>query len=169
MAAQKQTKQYRERGRGRKAFWVLVVVGLAAVVIAAARGPQRVHRPAGHGAGAHGGFTAEGIEQLLAEDGRWLEKLGIEDEQRPRIAAVLGESAQRFEAIAAERDELREELSRAFAEAQTGEQRLEELRWQAAELAVRALDEGFDVAAELTAMLTPEQRRELVQHWEARR
>ena len=168
MTTKKQIEQHRQRGRGRKAFWILVTVGLAATLIAAARSHDRDGRPA-HRAGHHDGAGVERIEQLLAGDGRWLEALGIDDEQRPQIAAVLRESAPRFEAIAAEGDELREELSRAFADPQTDEQRLEELRWQAAEIAVRAIDEGFDVAVELTSVLTPEQRQELARHWEERR
>ncbi len=168
MTTQKQKEKHRERGRGRKAFWILVTVGLAVTLIAATRGHERGRR-AGHRAGSHDGFAVERIEQLLAEDGEWFDRLGIADEQRQQIAAVLRESAPRFEAIAAERDELRDELSRAFADPDADEQRLEELRWQAAEVATRAIDEGFDAAVELTSVLTPEQRRELVRHWEERR
>ena len=169
MTTREQFEEHRERGRGRKAFWILAAVGLAVVLIGAARSHERGRRTAGHRAGPHETFDVERIEQLFAEDGRWLDRLGIDEEQRPRIAAVLTESAPRFEVIAAERDALREELVEAFAGPQADEQRLEELRWQVAEIAVRALDEGFDVAVELAAVLTPEQRQALAEHWEERR
>jgi Spy/CpxP family protein refolding chaperone len=168
MSKESKTQKHRERGRGRRAFWILVAVGLTVTLVAAARGSRRDQREYGHRTGAREELSLERIQELFAEDGRWLDRLGIGEEQRPRIAAVLEGSVPRLQAIAVERDELRQELVRAFAGPTTDVERIEELRWEAAEIVVRALDEGFDVAVELAEVLTPEQRRELIQHWEKR-
>jgi len=169
MTTRDETQKHRERGRGRKAFWILAAIALAVTLIGAARSSHRDHRVGGHRAEGHGDLSAERIQELFAEDSWWLDRLGIGEEQRPRIAAVLEGSVPRLQAIAAERDDLRQELIRAFAGPTTDEERIEELRRKTAEIAVRALDEGFDVAVELADLLTPEQRQDLVGHWEERR
>ncbi len=72
MTKQEESQKHRQRGRGRKAFWILAAVGLAVALTAAARSSQREHRAGdhrtgGHRGGAHQEFSVERIQELFAE------------------------------------------------------------------------------------------------------
>jgi Spy/CpxP family protein refolding chaperone len=144
-------QKHRQQGRGRKAFWVILTLGVVLILIAAARSPRRERGESHHGFARHGELSAEGIEEFLAADGWWLEKAGIEEAQRQQIAALLEESLPRIEALAAERDLLFQGLTEVL------------------ELGNRAVGESFDLVLALAEVLTHEQRQELIQHWSGRR
>jgi Spy/CpxP family protein refolding chaperone len=168
MTRQVDIQTHREQGRGRRAFWALLIFAVAVVVTASARSSHRRHdapRPGEHRSAEH---TPERIEQLLAADSWWLKRADIEEEQRQQIAALLKGSLPELRVLTTERDEVIKDLIEALGEEELDTERIEELRRQAAEIATRALDESFDDMVGLGDILTPEQRRALVEHWRNR-
>jgi Spy/CpxP family protein refolding chaperone len=147
--------RHRAQGRGRKAFWVLV---LTAALIA--------------GVGLVKGFgherSAASPEQIADRVDRMLDHLDVTDAQRARITARVNELAPELVELAAQRDALRDQVVAALATEELTLSHAEALQKQvseqSAQLAKRALEITFEIAAELT----PEQRAEFIERWEQR-
>ena len=165
MTLKEKVARYRQRGRGRKTFWIALALGLAVIVIGARRGSDRYDRGSGYREAGHQGLAVRDIEQLVADNGKWLERAGLSDEQIEEITEVLERAAPELQALQAERVRLGRELASALASSADDLDHIDELRRQANELSARAIDQSFYVAVDLAEVLTPEQRGELAGHW----
>jgi Spy/CpxP family protein refolding chaperone len=156
--------RHRAQGRGRKAFWILVL-GVVLVV-----GSVHVF---GHGRGKpqydrHGFSTEASPEEFADRVDRLLNHLDATDAQRARITALLEGLAPELVELAARRDALRDQIVAALAAEELTISSIEtlqqEVREQSAQLAERTIEIMFEIASELTL----EQRTEIIERWERR-
>jgi Spy/CpxP family protein refolding chaperone len=144
--------RHRSQGRGRKAFWILVL----GVSLVAAVGSVR-----GFGHERGGSQHAYRVDRLL-------DHLDATDTQRARITALVDERAPELVELATRREALRGRIVEVLAAEELTVTNIEtlqqEVREQSAQLAERTIEITFEIASELT----PEQRTELIERWTRR-
>lgn len=164
------TRQHRNAGRGRKAFWVAIALG--GLVAAAWLTPIRAQRSHGPGAIFHGHrATTHSLATLgseLREHERLLTYAGLTAPQVERIASVIEQRSALFAELEAGRGTLEQRLADAVAAETVDLGELAVTLGEAKNLADRSLDELFDLIAAIAGELTPEQRADLVTHWSNR-
>ena len=151
-------EEHREVGRGRKAFWV--VTGLVVFALIVSAGCSR------RGRDTRGFFTGqiangEGIERLL--DG-----LDVSPTQRVRLIPVAERFQSRILELRAEQGTLRTQLLAAFENREFESERVARLRNAAVELSDSAITDALEAAVDVWEVLTPEQRAEVLKHWDRR-
>jgi hypothetical protein len=163
------TQQHREAGRGRKAFWVAIAIG--AVIAAVWLTPTRTQRP--HRGGVFRGHdtTAHSLATLgteLREHAGMLAYAGLTAPQVERLASVIDQRSAAFAELESGRAAIERRVADAMAAEGLDLGEVAVALGQAKDLADRALDESFDLIAEVAGELTPEQRADLVRHWRDR-
>ena len=157
--------RHRAEGRGRRVFWLLVLAAalIAAVGLAKGFGPQRT----GSQHGQHF-VDIQSPEQITGRVDQMLDTLDVTDAQRERITTRVDAVAPELVELAAQRNALRDRIVAALADEQLTVSRIETLQTQveeqSAQLARRALEIIFEIAAELT----PQQRNALIEQWDRR-
>ena len=157
---------HRKNGRGRKAFWITAV--LAGLVVAWFAWDGRPARA--HGMRGHAGFDRQGSAEEVAERlDRMLDHLDATGPQKEQVAAIIADLVRELEALHGEKQALFVEISKAMTSEQPDREALARARSKTVNLATRAVEQTFDALAELSLVLTPEQRAEIVEHWTERR
>jgi Spy/CpxP family protein refolding chaperone len=151
--------QPRLRGRGRQAFWVVVLIGGAVALVSYLSGCT------GH-ARHQRGFVAEDGPQNIHKGTEWaLQNVDATQEQREKVGAIL----QELDADLVRWQEERQALKNRFVLALQGEQvnpeQLAKLKSDSGTLVDRALSRTVEVVLKVSEVLTPEQRKKLVANW----
>jgi len=157
--------RHRAQGRGRKAFWALALGAalIAGVGLVQGFGADRA-RPR-HG--RH--FAAEAsAEQLADRVDQMLDYLDASEIQRLRIAALVESFTPELVEIEAQRDALREQIVSALAAEDLTAARVDDLQKQVGEQSAQLAERAVEIAFEIAAELTPEQRAEIIEHWDRR-
>jgi Spy/CpxP family protein refolding chaperone len=157
--------RHRARGRGRRAFWVLV---LGAALIAGIGLVQGFgHERAGSQHGRHFA-TAASPEQIADRVDQMLDHLDVTDIQRERITALVDELSPELVELSAQREALRDQIVAALAAKELTPIRTENLKKQVSEQSGQLAERTLEIAFEIASELTPEQRTELIERWERR-
>lgn len=157
--------RHRAQGRGRKVFWVLVLgaVLIAGVGLVKGFGHERAGSPHDrHFA------TAASPEQIADRVDRMFDQLDATDAQRARITARVNELTPELVELAAQRDALRDQIVAALAAEELTPSRTETLQKQVSEQSAQLAERALEITFEIAAELTPEQRAEFIERWDQR-
>ena len=163
--------RHRRSGRGRKATWIaLGVAALVAVIWSASpvTGREQTTLRGRHGGDARGEHTLTDLASELRDHGVWLARAGFTTAQTERLAALLDQRGPAFEAFESERSALTARIAKVLAAPELDTSEVVTLRDEAKQLAADVLDASFDLMTDVAQDLTPEQRADLIQHWEER-
>ncbi len=156
----------RERGRGRRLFWGMVLIITVASFMAVANGFGRDHGRSGSGR-VHGstfenpGELREGLERVL-------DHLDATDEQRTALRTLVDELSPELAALADGKEAIRNRLVAALSAEIVDTEDFAAARAEGTALAERAVGMTIDATLRLAQILTPEQRAELVEYWSKR-
>lgn len=152
--------QHRIRGRGRRTFWVLVLIGVAVALAGYLPGCAGHHR--------HEGIFAKDVRQSIHERAEWaLTQVDATDEQREKITAILKDLDSDLVRWQEERRALRSRFMQALQTEQMNPDDLATIKSAGITLTDEALSRTMDVALQVSGVLTPKQREELVTTWRA--
>ena len=161
------TREHRQVGRGRKAFWVAIALG--ALIAIAWLTPTRAHRQYGPGPTFHDrGARAHSLATLgieLKEHAGLLEQVGLTAPQVERIAEVFDGRSALFADLESTRAAIEQRVADAVAAETLDVAELAVALGDARVLVNQALDESFDLLAAVAGELTAAQRADLVRHW----
>ncbi|MFQ5859775.1 MAG: Spy/CpxP family protein refolding chaperone [Anaerolineae bacterium] len=156
-----ETKQC--RGRGRKLFWGVALI--AGVLIGASffagYGRHRWYR---------GELTEEELLHRMSRGTAWaLSRVDATEEQRAQIDAILAELAPDMRKLRNARRALMDQFIQAVEADKVSPDELVRIQTTGLSLAERAFRRSADVVVKVSAVLTPEQRKELTEAWGHRR
>ena len=153
------SKDHRFRGRGRRAFWVIVFLGGALALVSyvtACAGPSR-HYSAG--------FTDHSW-QAIRQRAEWMmSQVDATDEQRQKIAAIMKDLDSEAIRWQAERQELKERFMQALQTGPVNPHDLAMLKSAGVTLTDQALSRVLDATLQVSQVLTAKQRTELLAKW----
>ncbi len=151
-------EEHRKVGRGRKAFWL--VTGMLVVALIVSAGCSRRGRDT-RGFSTSQIVNGEGIE-------RWLDGLDVSSTQRVRLLPVAERFQSQILELWAEEGTLRTQLLAAFETEEFEPERVARLRNAAVKLSDSAITDALEAAVDVWEVLTPEQRAEVLKHWNRR-
>jgi hypothetical protein len=161
------TDAHRKTGRGRRAFWVAIALGV--LIAIAWLAPTRAHQAQGRGwashdrgAGTHSLATL-GIE--LREHSGLLEQAGLSAQQVAQLGDIIDQRSAVFTDLESTRTVIEQRVANAIAAENLDVTELAAVLGDARGLADRALDESFDLIAAVAGELTPAQRADLLRDW----
>ncbi len=152
----------RTRGRGRRAFWLLLAVALVAVVWAG-RVNARQHGRFVLG-GPSVGSSLVGTPLAFVAEALLTTHAGVTPAQAERLAGLIRAKAQLSEDLESRRRVLESRLEAALGAEALDPDELVTLQEDARRLAADAADEVLIALVQLHEQLTPEQRAALVGH-----
>ena len=142
-------------------FFALIVAGVVAVTVS---GCGRHHR------WDHKDFTpAEMQEHMEKRAERVMKMVDATPEQREKIKAVLDGFSAEMVKFRDERKALKDRFKAAVEADALDEAELSAIRTATKELVVKATDRAMEVVFEISKVLTPEQRKKLIDSWEKRK
>lgn len=151
------TETHRERGRGRKTFWIvvgaLVVVGSVYAFWAA---PHAAPRRSSN-------YVAS--EWPIASIANAID---LDEQQEEALRSVLERTRTAVEDLERGEGELRDQLLVVLGSDEIDPAAMASLRSSAVELSASAIDTVLDATAEIWPELTPEQRGAVLRHWQGR-
>lgn len=157
----------RRRGLGRKLFWAsLIVVG----VLAISRPLTALHYsfgPRGHWGMSYS--SPQELEEHWNRGADWiLERVDASDEQRNQVQEIQNTLLPDLYAFQNEHEALHARIRQALVTNPVNREELERIRAASLDLADRASRRAVDSFAQMLDVLTPEQRRELLEMWRQR-
>ena len=162
-------QRHRRSGRGRKATWLaLGVTALIGVIWFASpiAGREQTTPRGRHWGHARGEHSLTDLASGLREHGFWLARAGFTTAQTERLAALLDQYGPEFEALESERSALTVRIAEVLSAPELDTTEVITLRDEAKQLAADVLDGSFDLITDVVQDLTPEQRADLIRHWE---
>jgi Spy/CpxP family protein refolding chaperone len=153
-----ENQENRERGRGRKAFWIIIGAALLIGVVSVIWSPQ------------HRQFSALG-ERSAALDWnveRVLDAIDATEEQRLGLQPVLERARTEVQQITLAERELRVVIMAALEANEFDPAEVSRLRTRAIRLSESAIDAVVESTVEIWSALTPEQRADVLRHWKRR-
>ena len=152
------SEERRERGRGRKAFWIIMGAALLIGVVFAAWSPR------------HGYFGAYRAHSAVAE---WnveslLDAIDATEEQRSELRPALERARRQVQRIVVSERELRAGLLGALEAAELDSTDVSRFRTSAIQLSESVIDTVLESTVEIWSALTPDQRAEVLRHWRRR-
>jgi Spy/CpxP family protein refolding chaperone len=164
MAENKERETKRERGRGRKVFWIVVVVAGLLTMVHYGLGSMRHHHHGRHT--VHSPSDVKGRMVRKAE--RALKEVNATLEQRARINEIIDGLVPDIVGFQKEREELKIRIVKALERGDTSPDAFEQARASSVTLAEKAINRSFEAIVAVSAVLTPDQRRELLKEWDPR-
>jgi len=148
----------RRRGRGRKAFWILVSAALVIGVVYTTWTPRSDR------------FGGPRTDTALLDwnDNQLFDAIAATEAQRGALAPVLERARGVIEAADREQRELRAELLAQLQSDEPDQAEVTGLRDRAIELNEATVELAFELTFEIWSELTPEQRAEALRHWNRR-
>jgi Spy/CpxP family protein refolding chaperone len=149
-----ETTTRRERGRGRRIFWIIVgAFVVAGCVYALWTSPYGGPRRASNHVSSewHIGLVANAID--------------LDAEQEEALRSVLERTRTATQDLERGERDLRDRLLVALQSEELDPAELARLRSSAVELTASAIDTFFDLTTEIWPELTPEQRNAVLRHW----
>ena len=158
----------RERGRGRKLFWGIVLVFAIVSLVSVAHGFGRERGRSHFGGGSTHGATFENPAELREGLSRALHYLEVTDEQEAAVKTLVDELSPELVALADGKNAIRDRLVAALSAETVNPADFAAARVEGTAIAERAVELTIDATLRLAQILTPEQRAELVEHWSKR-
>ena len=153
--------QHRVRGRGRRAFWGLLLIGGAVLLLSYLTGC------AGH-SGHRGDHSPAAMLEKIDRGADWvLHKGDATQEQRARVHVVLDDLKPDLLKYHNEHRKLVGQFVHAIEAEPISQADLDQVRTAGLNLAEQAFNRSFDAMVKAAAVLTPEQRKELIASWKA--
>jgi len=151
--------QHRLRGRGRQAFWMIVLIGGAVALVSYASGCT------GHPRHQRG-FVAQDVPQSIHKGTEWaLKNVDATQEQREQIGAILQELDSDVVRWQEERQALKDRFIQVLQGEQVNPEQLAKIKSASVTMADQALSQTVEVVLKVSEVLTPEQRKKLVATW----
>jgi len=151
--------EHRVRGRGRRVFWGILLIGGTLLTVSLLTGCARSHRHP----------PAEELQARIERGAEWaLWKVEATDEQRTRVKGILQELTPDLVAYQRERELLVAQLATAIETGRNDPEEVARLRTAGLSLADRAIGRSIEVALRVSQVLTSEQRKELAESWKGR-
>lgn len=151
------TREHRARGRGRKAFWVLIAATLAIALV--------FTRPGRHGDHGSGGdwsvLDDRSIEAAMSA-------IDATEEQRARLEPEIQRARIALQDLALAEQELHLQMLSALRSGEPNAAAISELRARAVALSESAIDTAFDSGLAIWSELEADQRAELLSRWQTR-
>jgi Spy/CpxP family protein refolding chaperone len=146
------------RGLGRRLVWGTALT-MSAILLSGLTGCGRFHRPPSD-------LSAEELISRLDRGATWLLwKVDATDEQEAEVKSVLKKLTPDVAELQASRKVLTTKFATALAEDQINQDELVRLRTSGLDLTEQAFNRSFDAMVQTAAVLTPEQRKKLVEAW----
>ena len=164
-------EDHRTTGRGRKATWIALGVAALAVVIwsgSRVTGQEQNTRHSRLWGNPRGEHTPIDLARELREHSFWLARAGFAPAHTERLAALLDQRSPVFEAFESERLALTSRIVEVLAAPELDTAEVVTLRDEAKQLAADVVDASVDLVIDVAQDLTPEQRADLIRHWEGR-
>lgn len=153
------SSEHRIRGRGRQVFWVIVLIGVAAVLTTYVTGCTDSHRH-------QRGFFTETVPHRIHDKVDWaLTQVDATDEQREKVAVLLKDLDSDAARWQEERQALKDRFMQALQAEQVNQNDLATIKSAGVTLADEALGRTVDATLKVSEVLTPKQRKELVAKW----
>ena len=130
------------------------------------RAENRPHPAVGIGATPGANIHSPTSPAGWREHGFWLARAGFTTAQTERLAALLDQYGPEFEALESERSALTVRIAEVLSAPELDTTEVITLRDEAKQLAADVLDGSFDLITDVVQDLTPEQRADLIRHWE---
>jgi Spy/CpxP family protein refolding chaperone len=148
----------RERGRGRKSFWIITGAALLIGVVSLTWSPQ------------HRQFSALGERSAALEWNveRVLDAIDATEEQRVGLQPVLERARTEVQQITLAEHELRVVIMAALEANEFDPEEVSKLRTRAIRLSESAIDAVVESTVEIWSALTLEQRADVLRHWKRR-
>jgi Spy/CpxP family protein refolding chaperone len=169
MTARIDVQKHREKGKGKRAFWILAGILGVLALLGAGRGFGHDHGADRPGRDRHDEFSVEKLQQHLEEGSQWLERYGVTAAQQDQLATIVAELTPAAESLKAEQKLVSEDLARALESEVISPEEIDRLRQASLQLTEKAVEMGFDALLDATQVLTPEQRADLVRHWRSKK
>jgi Spy/CpxP family protein refolding chaperone len=164
MAENRERETKRERGRGRKVFWIVVVAAGLLMMVHYSIGSMWHHH--------HGRHTVlsqtEMKERMGKKAERALKEVNATPEQRARVNEIIDGLVPDIVGFQKEREELKIRIAKALERGDIPPDALEQARVSSVTLAEKAINRSFEAIVAVSDVLTPDQRRELLKEWEQR-
>lgn len=151
------TETHRERGRGRKAFWIIVSVF---VVVGGVYAFWAAHHAAPRRLSNH--VASEWRLASIAN------AIDLDEQQEEAFRFVFERTRTAVEDLERGEGELRDELLVVLQSDEIDPAELARVRSSAVELSASAVDTFIDATAEIWPELTPEQRDDVMRHLQGR-
>lgn len=160
----------RYNGRGRRPvqriFWFGVMILGVLAVTSYMSGCGRWH----HRHWEHKDLSPAEMKERMGRRSDWvLKTVDATPEQRDKISAVLEGFIPEAIKFREDRKALRERFKKTLSADEIDEAELAEIRTATKALMEKSMERGLDTIFEISKVLTPEQRRKLIEKWEKRR
>jgi Spy/CpxP family protein refolding chaperone len=153
------SSEHRIRGRGRRVFWGIVLIGVVAALTTYVTGCTDSPRH------QRGFFTETVPHRIHDKVDRALTQVDATDEQREKIAVLLKNLDSDMSRWQEERQALRDRFMQALQVEQVNQNDLATIKSAGVTLADQALSRTVDATLKVSEVLTPKQRKELVAKW----
>lgn len=164
MTENKERGTKRERGRGRKAFWIVVVAAGLLTMIHYSVGSMRHHHN-----GRHTVHSLPAVmERMVKKADRALTKVNATPEQRARVNEIIDGLVPDIIGLQKEREELKIRIVKTLERGDIPPDAFEQARVSSVNLADKAINRSIEAIIAISAVLTPDQRKELLKEWEPR-
>jgi predicted transcriptional regulator len=164
MAENKERETKRERGRGRKVFWIVVVVASLLTVVRYSNGSMWHHHNERHTMHS----TSDVKERMVKKADRALNEVNATSEQRARVNDIIDGLVPEIVGFQKEREELKIRILKALEREDMTPEDLEQVQALSVSLAKKAINRSFEAILAVSDVLTPDQRKELLKEWEPR-
>jgi Spy/CpxP family protein refolding chaperone len=153
---------YRNRGRGRRAFWILIMLAIIVVVLSTTSGCLHSNQ--------RGGTYFNDPERQLTEKqvDRALSYVEASDTQRVKIKAIIKESEPDLRNYREQNQVLHVKLVDALLTETLDPGELAKLRKEVVALTDDVLNESLALMIDISYQLTPDQRATLINKWQQR-
>lgn len=149
------------RGLGRRFVWGTALT-MSVILLSGLAGCSRWHRQSSD-------LSAEELVSRVDRGATWLLwKVDATDEQEAKVKSVLTGLTPDVAELQARHKVLKMKFTTALAEDQINQDELARLRTAGLDLTDRVFNRSFDAMVQAAAVLTPEQRRKLVEAWKDR-
>lgn len=121
----------------------------------------------GHHFGHHHAESADELRERAGQRADWvLDKLDATDEQRTQVQAIVDRTAPEAFELMTEGRQVRKALRAALLGEQVDEQAVQQARAELDSIADRGSELMLDTLAEVSRVLTPEQRAKIADHFD---
>lgn len=149
------------RGFGRRLVQGIALT-MSAILLSGLAGCSRLHRQSSD-------LSAEELVSRVNRGATWLLwKVDATDEQEAKVKSVLMGLTPDVAELQARHKVLKMKFTTALAEDQINQDELARLRTAGLDLTDRVFNRSFDAMVQAAAVLTPEQRKKLVEAWKDR-
>ncbi len=157
-------KSQRSRGRGRMLFWGIVFsvgVGLLSSFV--------FGRSQGHWRNAKGSYarhTSKDPQKEIKAGVQWmLSRVNATVEQRTKVNSILEKLAPEIDKYQSERQALQAQFLKAAEADEISRTELQDIQAKSLSLTEKTLNQSIDTLLKISEVLTPEQRKQLVESW----